>query len=55
MFKIVFTLILLPLAIGMYVGSRNDERIQKMWGAMMGIFEVKEIYDERYEALLRRQ
>ncbi len=30
MFKIVFTLILLPLAIGMYVGSRNNPVIQKL-------------------------
>ncbi len=30
MFKIVFTLILLPLAIGMYVGSRNNPDIQKI-------------------------
>ena len=35
-----------------FKGHQIDERIQKMWEAMMGIFEVKEIYDERYEALL---
>jgi hypothetical protein len=37
-----------------FKGHQIDERILKMWDAMIGIFEVKEIYDERYEAFLRR-
>jgi len=32
-----------------------DERVREMWEAMMGIFEVKEICDERYEALLKQR
>lgn len=34
-------------------GHRINERIVEMWNALVNVFEIKEIYDERYEALLR--
>jgi hypothetical protein len=30
-----------------------NNRIVKMWNALMGLFEAKELYDERYEQLMR--
>jgi hypothetical protein len=29
-----------------------NERIHKMWNALMPVFEVKELYDERYSQLI---
>jgi hypothetical protein len=34
-------------------GANIDERIHKMWGALMPVFEVKELYNERYSQLMR--
>ena len=34
-------------------GARIDERIHKMWNALMPVFEVKELYDERYGQLMK--
>jgi len=34
-------------------GANINLRIQKMWTALMGVFEVKEIYEERYAQLLK--
>ncbi|HEV2178431.1 MAG TPA: hypothetical protein VGW33_14690 [Terriglobia bacterium] len=33
-------------------GARIDERIHKMWNALVPVFEVKELYDERYAQLM---
>ncbi|MGA3072962.1 MAG: hypothetical protein ABSG56_04640 [Bryobacteraceae bacterium] len=33
-------------------GHEINERIQKMWEALLGVFEIKEIYDERYHPLM---
>jgi hypothetical protein len=32
-----------------------NERIIEMWNALMGVFEVKEIYDERYCGLMQEK
>ena len=34
-------------------GADINARIQKMWTALMGVFEVKEIYEERYAQLMK--
>lgn len=34
-------------------GSRIDERLSEMWGAMHPVVEVRELYDYRYKGLLR--
>ena len=34
-------------------GANIDERIHKMWNALMPVFEVKELYNERYSQLMR--
>lgn len=34
---------------------RINERIVEMWNALLGVFEVKEIYDERYCGLMREK
>jgi hypothetical protein len=33
-------------------GADINKRIMRMWGALMGLFEAKELYDERYQKLL---
>ena len=34
-------------------GARIDERIHNMWKALIPVFEVKELYDERYAQLMK--
>ncbi|MGA9475931.1 MAG: hypothetical protein WBV36_25925 [Terriglobales bacterium] len=34
-------------------GARINERIHEMWTALMPVFEVKELYDERYALLMK--
>jgi len=34
-------------------GARINERIHKIWNAVMPVFEVKELYNERYEQLMK--
>jgi hypothetical protein len=34
-------------------GAKIDERIHKMWNALMPVFEVKELFSERYEQLMK--
>jgi hypothetical protein len=34
-------------------GASIDERIHKMWNALMPTFAVKELYSERYEQLMK--
>ena len=34
-------------------GARINERIHQMWTALMVVPEVKELYDARYETLMR--
>ena len=34
-------------------GARINERIHKMWDALMPVFEVKELYNERYCQLMK--
>lgn len=34
-------------------GARINERIRAMWNVLMPVFEVKELYDERYAALMK--
>jgi hypothetical protein len=34
-------------------GARINERIHEMWGVLMPVFEVKELYDERYAQLMK--
>lgn len=34
-------------------GADIDGRIHKVWNALMPIFEVKELYDQRYAQLMR--
>jgi len=34
-------------------GARINERIHKMWDALMPVLEVKELYDERYAQLMK--
>jgi hypothetical protein len=34
-------------------GARINERIHAMWNALMPVFEVKELYDERYAVLMK--
>jgi hypothetical protein len=35
-------------------GANIDQRLREIWTAMLGIYEVKELYDFRYNALLRQ-
>ena len=35
-----------------FEGANINARIEQMWGALMGVFEVKEIFDERYRDLM---
>jgi hypothetical protein len=35
-----------------FEGARIDERIHEMWNALMPVFEVKELYNERYARLM---
>ncbi len=34
-------------------GANIDERLRKIWTGMLQIYEVKELYDFRYDAILR--
>jgi hypothetical protein len=34
-------------------GARINERIHEMWDALMPVFEVKDLYDERYAQLMK--
>lgn len=34
-------------------GASIDERIHKMWSALMPLFDVKELYDERYAQVMK--
>jgi hypothetical protein len=34
-------------------GARINPRIQDMWTALMPVLEVKELYDERYQQLMK--
>ena len=34
-------------------GARINQRIHEMWDALMPVFEVKELYDERYSQLMK--
>jgi hypothetical protein len=34
-------------------GARINERIHQMWNALMPVFEVKELFDERYSQLMK--
>ena len=34
-------------------GARINQRIHEMWNALMPVFEVKELYDERYAQLMK--
>jgi hypothetical protein len=34
-------------------GANINERIVKMWQALIGLFEAKELYDDRYCALMK--
>lgn len=34
-------------------GARINERIQEMWKVLMPVFEVKELYEERYKQLMQ--
>jgi hypothetical protein len=34
-------------------GADINARIEKMWAVLTGVFEVREIYDERYCGLMR--
>jgi hypothetical protein len=36
-------------------GARINERIHKMWEALRPVFEVKELYNERYCQLMREK
>ena len=36
-------------------GARINERIHKMWDALMPVFEVKELYNERYCQLMQEK
>jgi hypothetical protein len=36
-----------------FEGADINNRIVSMWNALMGFFEAKELYDERYEQLMR--
>lgn len=36
-------------------GARINERIYAMWNALMPVFEVKELYDERYAQLMQEK
>jgi len=35
-----------------FEGARIDERIHKMWNALMPVFEAKELFTERYSQLM---
>jgi hypothetical protein len=35
-----------------FEGANINARIETMWGALEGVFEVKEIFDERYRELI---
>jgi hypothetical protein len=34
-------------------GAHINERIHQMWNTLMPVFEVKELYNERYSQLMR--
>jgi hypothetical protein len=34
-------------------GARINERIHAVWNALMPVFEIKELYDERYSQLMK--
>jgi len=34
-------------------GARINERIHKMWNVLMPLFDIKELYKERYEKLMK--
>lgn len=36
-----------------FYGANINERIVKMWQALLGLFEAKQLYDERYCSLMR--
>jgi len=36
-------------------GARINERIHTMWQELLPVFEVKELYDERYCQLMREK
>jgi len=36
-----------------FTGASIDQRIHKMWNVLMPVFEVKELYNERYAQLMR--
>lgn len=36
-------------------GARINERIHAMWNALMPVFEIKELYDERYGRLMKER
>jgi len=36
-----------------FEGARIGERIHEMWNALMPLFEIKELYDERYAQLMK--
>jgi hypothetical protein len=35
-----------------FEGAYINSRIHRMWEALMGLFEAKELYDERYRELM---
>jgi hypothetical protein len=36
-------------------GARINERIHKMWNVLMPVFDIKELYKERYEKLMKEK
>jgi hypothetical protein len=38
-----------------FEGADIDSRIVGIWDKLMGLFEAKELYDERYATLMKRQ
>jgi hypothetical protein len=36
-------------------GARINQRIHEVWNALMPVGEIKELYEERYELLMREQ
>jgi hypothetical protein len=38
-----------------FKGAEIDKRITEMWTALMGFFEAKELYEERYAALMKER